>query len=347
MTLQPLQTASNIQIIQPLQTRPMFQSVNIMTAQPLTVLPISTVQSVRNQTISSSDIGSSVGTITSTATAKSSSANKSRLSTTASSSSSTTLSKSQKSKSNAASSAKEKEKETDIPKREIRTPSPAKTISLKSRLAAITPTTQPVVKPIKLIRKEGRDKPGNEKENKVITLKELPKEEKEAILRLSKPLRTPKLPTNNVAGNSGTGILSQSQEDKDDGDNKIKIEPRTQPISLYNKSQNAATSQNATRNETKKTGTNRTGRTVPRKTPTPPSTPGTTPTRPTKPVPTSSSATTKSESSTSPPQPTTTPRTTTSSNSFNKAKSAQNWTTKIVDNNSTILRSLPQGDLYI
>ena len=331
--IQPIQTASNIQIIQPLQNRAVFQSVNIMTAQQLTVLPIQTVQPVRNQTISTNDLGGcSSGSVP---VSKISS-----ISTNSHSSSS----------SSASSSTSPRKSETPVPTVPslslARTPSPAKTLSLKSRLTT-SPAATPVVNPIKLILRKNQDKSPSLKK-KVLTLKLIPLEEKEAILRGSKPLRTPtpkalakpsfsSSPSDRTSskvgkeGESGkeskedeekakTGSESASTSAKSDADQnpKIKIEPRTQSISLYSKT----SSQSAVKKPTEKsslTTTRGTIRTAPRKTPTPPNTPGTTPPRPTK----SSFSDSKS--------------------SFGNRKSTQSWTTKIVDNNSTILRSLPQG----
>ena len=340
--IQPIQTAPNIQIIQPLQNRAVFQSVNIMTAQQLTVLPIQTVQPVRNQTISTNDLGG----------CSTSSIPVSKVSTTHSSTGS--HSSSHSSHSVSSSPSPRTKTETTTPPSSVpstlsltRTPSPSKTLSLKSRLTT-SPCATPVVNPIKLIRKDQDKSPKNEK--KVLTLKVIPLEEKEAILRGGKPLRTPtpkalvkpsfssspsdrgasksaakdgegeaKTVKDDEKSKSGSESASNSTKSEAEQNPKIKIEPRTQSISLYTKS----SSQSAVRKTTEKsslTTTRGTIRTAPRKTPTPPNTPGTTPPRPTK----SNFSDTKVSS-------------------YGKSRSTQSWTTKIVDNNSTILRSLPQG----
>ena len=311
--VQPLQTASNIQFIQPIQSRPVFQPLNIVTAQQLTVLPIQTVQPVRNQTISTTDICTTTSSI-SVPVSKVSMATPSG-GVTPIGTPCTTPSKTEPSPA-----------PTPTP---VRTPSPQKTISLKSRLTT-SPVVTPVVPQIKLIRKDQDKSPGTEK--RVLTLKEIPLEEKEAILRGSTPLRTP---TPKSVGNSRStsppaepgkdgdeGIKtdenSQKTEPVDDEKSetilsKIKIEPRRQSISLYSKTN----SQPGVKKDGEKPTTTKTGRVAPRKTPTPPNTPGRTTPRPTK-------SNTNEKSS--------------------KNKTTQNgWTTKIVDNNSTILRSLPQG----
>jgi hypothetical protein len=306
-----------------------------MQAQPLTVLPI---QSVRNPIISNADLSTFSGS--------------SRISSGTHGSSRGSSSKN---------SSRKTEMKAPPPPAPSPPPKPIPKIpklSLKSRLEqsikAEKEKPQPTVNPIKLIRKDADKSPNATK--KVFMLKEIPLAEKEAILRGSVPLRTPTQKLNikiektevkkepektdekkepvkeSIAKEVKSEVISTAKESVEvvkevvkptpeivkkapvkpevKPVEKVKIEPaRSKPLFSKNTS--------TTAKKTDAKTTKATGRSAPRKTPTPPNTPGSTPPRPTK---------------------------TETKTSAIKSKSAHNWTSQIVDNNSTIMRQLPQGN---
>ena len=359
VTIQPLQSANNIQIIQPLQTRPVFQNiqpVNIINAQPLTVLPIQSVQPLSQENRSISVVKSSPSSSGSILPLKKSTTNSLRKGSIGSTMARLPPKPSKKSKSSPSPPVSDLSETPDpIPKS-----SPIKPLSLKSRLIDSSPTT-PKAPPIKLVW-NNKDQEGKKK---VIMLKEIPKDEREALLNaVSEPrLRTPRpLETSRKISDDKDRV-----EKKEEPKKEVKTEPNKvqelskltieKPKIIPEKAKTEPVSPQSTGNSipyfskvippappmTKPVTMTKPTRVPPRKTPTPPVTPVANTTRPTKlevPVvgskPASSVANTKQVT-------TSTTKTTTTSNFTTPKPSNKTWTTKIIDNTPTVLKSLPSG----